>query len=641
MSQKIAAGISPVLYHWTPLLSALSILEGDRFNLACPERSGDREGYYYLSATRSKLGGYHVNRRGVIFVLDGTALGRKHKGEAVDFWSNEEWRRPDKDTYEGDEMEDRILSKKPHIEHASKYIKEIHVCLSTNNVFTNDHYLGNVRKFIALAKRYSIPIYVYAFSDMLAWLHQDKRKTVPLEKFEVTQVKEADAAAPTKKDIKKIIAYHGSNTKILTFNPKLSAQEILWFSTDKKKIENGESGASGTKYIHKVELSVKNPAGWDEYEKLGLGQITDRGFDSINLDEDWVIFDPKNIKLLEITPNPAKVKSQVSGKKVALTLDSITRKYPVVKNIGEIEVTKNVPNTASIAASLNDYEVVKGIREVPISEFGDANRAFYAANDWERSEKLALAIRKNKYIDPLIVVIDDEGLYILEGAHRWVALAKLKVKSIPAVIVIDLEKISLNEDKKTDACFTKIAQRKSEVSMRFARTNLIKALHKLVAETTYYHGASKELEKGFLKPSVEKWRAFDGKMISNPFWLTPSLTFAKLHGKFVYRIKLHLPKSKIFGETPLIGEGKYYYDMVVGDGKLLYDALEEGQLFAGAGDFERVFNSILAEDYDVIETGEFVNWAKENGFGAAYVQGDGERNLMVFNPEKVEILGEV
>jgi len=522
MCQKIAAGISPVLYHWTPLPYAISILEGDRFNLARPDRSGDREGYYYLSATRSKLGGYHVNRRGVIFVLDGTALGRKHKGEAVDFWSNEEWRRPDKDTYEGDEMEDRILSKKPHIEHASKYIKEIHVCLSTNNVFTNDHYLGNVRKFIALAKRYDIPIYIYAFPDMLAWLHQDKRKTMPLEKFEVIQVK-----------------------------------------------------------------------------------------------------------------------SQVSGKKVALTLDSITRKYPVVKTIGEIEVTKNVPNTASIAASLNDYEVVKGIREVPISEFGDANRAFYAANDWERSEKLALAIQENKYIDPLIVVIDDEGLYILEGAHRWVALAKLKVKSIPAVIVIDLEKISLNEDKKTDACFTKIEKRKFETSAVFARTNLIKALRQVVAETTYYHGASKELEKGFLKPSVEKWRAFDGKMIANPFWLTPSLTFAKLHGKFVYRVKLHLPKSKIFGEKPLVGEGKYYYEMAVGDGRLVYDALENGELFADAGNFESVFGSILAEDYDVIETGEFVNWAKANGFEAAYVQGDGERNLMVFNPEKVEILGEV
>ena len=182
ISRLVEGGLSSVLYHWTPMLNAASILEGDKFKLASPNRSGDRSGYYYMSTTRSKTGGFHVNRKGVIFVLDGTALGKEHKGEAVDYYAKNQYLRPSEDTREGDEMEDRILSKKPTIEHASKYIKEAHLCLSTND-FTNEHYMGNVRNFIALAKQRNIPLYIYEFKDMLAWLNQDKRKAMPLEKF--------------------------------------------------------------------------------------------------------------------------------------------------------------------------------------------------------------------------------------------------------------------------------------------------------------------------------------------------------------------------------------------------------------------------------------------------------------------------
>ncbi len=99
---------------------------------------------------------------------------------------------------------------------------------------------------------------------------------------------------------KKIIAYHGSNIPIKKFNSKFSAQGVFWFSTDKDKILRGESGANSSKYIMTVELTINKVAGWDEYEPLGLGQIEDMGFDSIHLDNDWVIFDSKNIKVLGV-----------------------------------------------------------------------------------------------------------------------------------------------------------------------------------------------------------------------------------------------------------------------------------------------------------------------------------------------------
>lgn len=93
-----------------------------------------------------------------------------------------------------------------------------------------------------------------------------------------------------------LICYHGSNKNIQTFNTKRSAQGVFWFTSDKNKILSGESGAAGTNSIIPVFISAKNIAGWDEYEKLGLGQIEDMGYDAIKLDDDYIVFDPRKIK---------------------------------------------------------------------------------------------------------------------------------------------------------------------------------------------------------------------------------------------------------------------------------------------------------------------------------------------------------
>lgn len=100
-----------------------------------------------------------------------------------------------------------------------------------------------------------------------------------------------------------------------------------------------------------------------------------------------------------------------------------------------------VPNTESISASMSDWYELPGIREVPMSEFGSSkpHDNFYAAGDIQRSRSLAEEIRNVGRIDPLIVGIDVDGLYILEGGHRFVALGELGVASFPALVVVDLD----------------------------------------------------------------------------------------------------------------------------------------------------------------------------------------------------------
>jgi hypothetical protein len=98
---------------------------------------------------------------------------------------------------------------------------------------------------------------------------------------------------------KPLICYHGSSKNITTFNTKRSAQGVFWFTTDKNKILSGESGAAATNKIIPVFISAKKIAGWDEYEKLGLGQIEDMGYDAIKLDNDYIVFDPRKIKSIK------------------------------------------------------------------------------------------------------------------------------------------------------------------------------------------------------------------------------------------------------------------------------------------------------------------------------------------------------
>ena len=96
-----------------------------------------------------------------------------------------------------------------------------------------------------------------------------------------------------------IVAYHGSSVPIKRFDRSFSAQGVFWFCEDKNKILSGDSGAISVDYIMRVSLTVHKTAGWDEYEKYMLAQLWNDGYDSIKLDDNWVIFDSKNIKVLE------------------------------------------------------------------------------------------------------------------------------------------------------------------------------------------------------------------------------------------------------------------------------------------------------------------------------------------------------
>lgn len=113
-------------------------------------------------------------------------------------------------------------------------------------------------------------------------------------------------------------------------------------------------------------------------------------------------------------------------------------RYPLVGDtLGELRVSSDIPNYESIDASLSEYKILPGIREVLTSDFdADPKDMYYARDDRVRCVQLAQQIAISGWIAPLIVVIDDHGPYILEGGHRLGAMFLSSIESFPALVVV-------------------------------------------------------------------------------------------------------------------------------------------------------------------------------------------------------------
>lgn len=102
---------------------------------------------------------------------------------------------------------------------------------------------------------------------------------------------------------KPLTVYHGTGRRFRKFNLKRTTQGIIWFTSDRNKIVAGEAGADSSGYILTLEVSLKNPAGWGEYEKYGLGQLKSMGYDGVILDDDdgsfdGFVFSPNQVKIV-------------------------------------------------------------------------------------------------------------------------------------------------------------------------------------------------------------------------------------------------------------------------------------------------------------------------------------------------------
>lgn len=144
------------------------------------------------------------------------------------------------------------------------------------------------------------------------------------------------------------------------------------------------------------------------------------------LNEGWITKDGRKILIGAETP-----RAGVQTGKLARFEKEYPKAGPVVDGM---TVRSDVPNMSSIGATLDSYKVMSGIREASMKLWTQPPEVN------TRTKQLAAEIKASKEISPLIVVVDKEGPWILEGGHRFDALKINGAKAFPAVVVLDTTK---------------------------------------------------------------------------------------------------------------------------------------------------------------------------------------------------------
>ena len=100
--------------------------------------------------------------------------------------------------------------------------------------------------------------------------------------METAQKMVDEAAKKAGYDLK---AFHGTGESFTKVDFKKGSQGLFWFASDAASITNGESGAGRTSKIMPLLIKLKNPAGWSEYDKMGIGELRRAGYDGAILRE--------------------------------------------------------------------------------------------------------------------------------------------------------------------------------------------------------------------------------------------------------------------------------------------------------------------------------------------------------------------
>ena len=170
-TESLDEAASPVLFHYTGSVgAALNILKNNEFMLSISTGNVEAQyapkGYnYFLSTTRSKVGGYHefTGSTAVMFNLDGNWFNRRYPVKAIDYWAGF-------DKQKHSESEDRIFSREPTI--PADAITAVHVLLKEKGEYASP----TTRQLMIVAKKRGLPTYLYTNEN--AWKLQDTKRAI-------------------------------------------------------------------------------------------------------------------------------------------------------------------------------------------------------------------------------------------------------------------------------------------------------------------------------------------------------------------------------------------------------------------------------------------------------------------------------
>jgi len=138
LENVLAERVSDVVFHTTDIDALIEIVESDTFimsplsdtdevDIAWAKDAGLLD-YYYMSVARSVTSDYVLEHSSnIVFRLDGRRLNANMKSISYDYTAQRVRIGDDRPGEVEDEMEDRVLSKKPEIKGFSKYITGVYI----------------------------------------------------------------------------------------------------------------------------------------------------------------------------------------------------------------------------------------------------------------------------------------------------------------------------------------------------------------------------------------------------------------------------------------------------------------------------------------------------------------------------------
>jgi hypothetical protein len=177
-------GMTDVVYHFTNIDILLNILNEDKFNISTnigskSDLDTSKGKFFFFSTTRSKKAGF--TKGNVKIVLDGQKLNQNYKAFPMDYWQystnpkdwgDVDYNPRDRASYiqglKSKELEDRIVTDKPTIDNAYKYILALHVVLDAHTISYTKK--TTIQRMINQAKEKNLPLYFY--SNKENWLNQ-------------------------------------------------------------------------------------------------------------------------------------------------------------------------------------------------------------------------------------------------------------------------------------------------------------------------------------------------------------------------------------------------------------------------------------------------------------------------------------
>jgi len=162
---------------------------------------------------------------------------------------------------------------------------------------TNVSYPGHVPRREKESKLFSKGLESNDMSEIRKMIRNVLKEEVGGEKFNAW----FDGSKVVDSSGNPLVVHHGTSEKFSKFNLNKTTQGIIWFTSNKNSVEAGEVGAQGRGHIMDLYVRMKNPAGWDEYDKYSLYELQSMGYDGAILpDSDGSItgfvFNPGQLK---------------------------------------------------------------------------------------------------------------------------------------------------------------------------------------------------------------------------------------------------------------------------------------------------------------------------------------------------------